>query len=493
MRYIVSLSLLLLMLTPFTAFADQKQDTEAILDEIGVYADKDPSVLAGAVFALGDAYVRENEVDKALALYEKALNVIPDNENLLNRAGNLYNQKAQYDKVAAIYEKLTKIKPENSWYFQMLSNAYRMSGKKDEAGSIWKKLLEKKPNDPNIAMQAANFYTNVDDLDNAILMAQKAVQLSPKNIGYLQNLAGLYERAKDFDKAERAFTEVGRMAKDQWLKDWANREIVNIYQKQNRLDELESNLEARIKDNPDDITLLKELGELYSRKNETEKALGVYGKAAKISVNDRDVNNRLVDLYESTQQFEKAAGRLQKIIDATPNDPYLLERLANLYSKADKKEEARKTWQDLVSKVTTDAALYSRYAEALYRWKDLDAAVAQLKKAQSMDPANLTYTLRMASIFIDAKKIEEAKVALGKVSLEAKEGWMKQEAKRRLAEVANMKPLATELAPPKAIAPSHVVREETKPVAEKVKPAVKKPAPKKEQPKKKKRGWWFGR
>jgi len=156
-----------MLIAACSVFADQKQDKEAILNESSVYADKDPSVLSGAIFSMGDAYSRENKIDEAIALYEKSLNILSNDENILNRVGNLYIQKANYDKATTVYKKLADLKPDNTWYFQMLSNSLNMAGKKDEAGTIWEGLIAKKGDDANVLAQAAIFYSNVNDTEKA--------------------------------------------------------------------------------------------------------------------------------------------------------------------------------------------------------------------------------------------------------------------------------------------------------------------------------------
>jgi tetratricopeptide (TPR) repeat protein len=471
-------------------FADQKQDKEAILDEISIYSDKDPAILTGVIFSMADAYQRENKIDEAIALYEKALNIFPNDENILNRVANLYTQKTNYDKAIAVYKKLTDLKPENMWYFQMLSNSFNTAGKKEDAAGVWEGLVAKKGDDANVVTQAANFYSNSNDMEKAIVLAEKAVKLDANNVGYMQNLASFYNRAEKFDRAEETYKKIISMAKDQWLKDWANGEILSIYQRQNKLDELAGRLEAELAKNPNDVGLLKMLGELYARKGENDKTISMYEKIVSISPEDRNMNNRLIDLYESTGKFNEAAGQVEKLIKIAPNEPYLFERLANLYERAGRKEEARKAWDTVVSKVATDAGLYLRHGEVLYRWGDLNGALTQLKKAQEMDMRNLSYTLRSATMLIESGKIEEAKVVLGKLSVEAKDDWIKSEVKRRLDEIANMQAAALKET---AVKPAVSEGPMPEPLVVEVKPGEKEEAAKVATPEKKKKRGWFGR
>ena len=156
MRKAIFIILAIALIATGIVFADQKQDKEAILDELSIYSDKDPSVLSGAIFSMGDAYGRENKIDEAIALYEKSLNILSNDENILNRIGNLYIQKANYDKATAIYKKLADLKPDNTWYLQMLSNSLNMAGKKEDAAGVWEGLIAKKGEDANVQIGRAS-------------------------------------------------------------------------------------------------------------------------------------------------------------------------------------------------------------------------------------------------------------------------------------------------------------------------------------------------
>lgn len=338
--FIILIAMLLSGVIP--AFAAQKEDIKSILQEIESYAEGDPSIIAGAVFSLADAYVRQKKTTEAIAVYEKALGVIPDSEELLNRLGNLYNQTSAYEKAVPVYEKLTKIRPGNTWYFQMLSVSYNMSGQKDKASAIWKELVSKNPNNTEIMAQAVDFYSSAKDLASAIPLMEKVVQLDPKNVRYAQKLAVLYAQTEEFDKAEEAYKKILTMAENEWLKDWANAEITNIYQKQGRLDELEAIFKSELKS----VSHYYRLGELYIRKGENEKALDVFEKAHVMCPDCRNVNDRLVDLYQALDIFDKAVTQLEKMIEIAPDD----------------------------------LSLYLKYGEALRRQGNIDDAVIQFKK-----------------------------------------------------------------------------------------------------------------
>jgi len=146
-----------ILMLPFPAFAVEKQDKDAILQEISAFIDKAPNTIRPIIFSIADEYARANKIDEAIALYEKALKILPSSEDLLGRLANLYNRKKDYLKSADIYKKMIELKPENIWYYNVLSDTYKSAKLDDKAAALWEDLM-KKSNNPDIFMQAAKFF-----------------------------------------------------------------------------------------------------------------------------------------------------------------------------------------------------------------------------------------------------------------------------------------------------------------------------------------------
>ncbi|MBU1934399.1 tetratricopeptide repeat protein [Patescibacteria group bacterium] len=478
-KYVVLVVFVAVMLMTLSAFAVDKASKDAILTELSALIDKNPDILRSVVYSVGDEYARENKTDEAVALYEKALKILPDNEDFLNRLGNLYNQKAEYVKAVEVYKKMIELNPGNTWYFNMLSDTYRNAGDKDKAAGVWEDLLQKTKN-ADVFVQAANFYSSENNMDKAIEAMKKAIGLAPDNVGYLQNLESFYVRAEKFAEAEDVCKKVLDSYKEQWSKNWANSELINIYQRQDKLEDLAVKFEKDLTAAPKEPDQYKKLADLYQRSDHRDKAIAVYEKAATAGVNDREMDNRLMDLYEWSEKFDEAEAQIDKIISAAPEESYLYERRANLLVRAGKQDEAKKAWKEFLAKIPNDAGLFSRYGDRLNEWGDADGAIEQYKKAQSLDPKNTWYSIRAADILIMNKRLKEAKVELKAVIAKATDDWTRQEVERRVSDIdARLKAVPAQ-------APETVVSEVKQAPEPKTEP---KPEP---QPKKKKRGW-FGR
>jgi|GEM_PF-1032213 len=476
------------------AFAIEKSSKDALLEELSIMIDKNPDIIRTFVYSISNEYERVNNLEKAIAVFEEALQILPDNEDFLNRLGDLYNRKGDTAKVIEIYKKMTSLRPDNLWYYQRLSEAYRNLNDKTSASKVWEELLKKSKNG-DVFMQAANFYSSEGEMDKAIEAGKKAVELSPDNQGYLQNLESIYIRAERFSDAEAICKKMLAPGsnKEQWVKDWANSELINIYQRQNRLSELEENFKVELTNAPKELSNYKRLAEVYLRGDKRDDAIGVYEKAIAVGVADRDINNRLLDLYEWTGKFDKAETLLAQMISGAPGDNYLYERLANIQGRAGKKDAAKTTWQKFLEKMQNDAGAYSRYGDRLNEWGEIDAAIAAYKKAQEIDNKNMWYTMRIVDMLTAKERFGEAIKELNVIIEKSGDEWLKEDAKRRLSDLetrlknAQLSGRATEGV---GIAPQGQMPE---PLVVEIKPGEKEESAKVIQPEKKKKRRWLGR
>lgn len=116
---------------------------------------KDPKNL-NAWISLGNDYYDTEQSQKAINAYGKALEIEPNNPNVLTDQGVMYRKIGWYDKALANFELAIKINPR---HLQGLYNAgivYEVDLKQPEkAIPYWKKFLEIDSNSPT-ALQIKN-------------------------------------------------------------------------------------------------------------------------------------------------------------------------------------------------------------------------------------------------------------------------------------------------------------------------------------------------
>ncbi len=102
---------------------------------------------ARRVFNAGVAEVRANNVDGAIARFEKAIELDPSLEQAYSVVGQLYNTKGENDKAIASAEKLLALVPNSPEAHSVLYEAYRAKGDKEKAAISWAVLKEADPKD----------------------------------------------------------------------------------------------------------------------------------------------------------------------------------------------------------------------------------------------------------------------------------------------------------------------------------------------------------
>lgn len=118
---------------------------EAALGEL-IAADPTPGT-ARRVFNAGVAAVRANDVDGAVAHFEKAIELDEELLQAYSVLGQLYNSTGQHDVAIARANKLLEVAPGSPEAHSVLYEAYRATGDEEKAAVSWAVLKEANPKD----------------------------------------------------------------------------------------------------------------------------------------------------------------------------------------------------------------------------------------------------------------------------------------------------------------------------------------------------------
>lgn len=112
---------------------------------------QDPKNL-NAWISLGNDYFDTDQAQKAIHAYGKALEIKPDNPNILTDQGVMFRKVGWFDKAAANFEKAQKLDPKHLQSLYNLGIVYTLDLKQpDKAKAVWAKYLQMDPNSPNAA------------------------------------------------------------------------------------------------------------------------------------------------------------------------------------------------------------------------------------------------------------------------------------------------------------------------------------------------------
>ncbi len=98
-----------------------------------------------AFFGVGLEMEKKGELDRALALYEKALSLNPNNPRYVAQMANVTARKGDPDKALAMYEDLAKTYPRDSAFHFHRGRMFALMGRGEEAVRAFEKALELAP------------------------------------------------------------------------------------------------------------------------------------------------------------------------------------------------------------------------------------------------------------------------------------------------------------------------------------------------------------
>ena len=159
--------------------------------------------------ALGNAYFKNLELDKAERMYLSAIKVDPEFMGTYHQLGRLYVQKSQWDN-ALFYLNRALSQANIIDPIQLLNwvaYCHYRKGDMPKAEKAWLKALDIHDSD-QIRLNLALVYKEARQWDLARTSLLKALELNPKLLGAHFALGEIYYRSKQMGMARKHFTEV---------------------------------------------------------------------------------------------------------------------------------------------------------------------------------------------------------------------------------------------------------------------------------------------
>ena len=215
------------------------------------------------------------------------------------------------------------------------ANAASREGRKDDAIANLDRSLELEPDNLERRSDRAFMLHHKGEHDKAIADFDKLLAADPTKsfATYFRGLSYLAkgDYGRGFDDMHSAIQLDPKRA---WFYYWRAQENAKLKKNDVALADLDKSLELEA---DDDAYLLR--AELYTRKNEVEKAIADLTRAAEVNPTyPVPISNRAL-LYEQTKQYDLAFADYDKLISLRPDDTYYRERKAALLDKLAREPE----------------------------------------------------------------------------------------------------------------------------------------------------------
>ena len=311
-------------------------------------------------FALGAAYEQLKDIKKAIAAYQRAVDMDPENldaERSLGKALLADNQLAESLKQ---FEQLIAADPEDTEALDRISEIQRREGKYSEALVTIRKAREKDPNSLEAGYNEGLLLDVLGRYDEAVAVYQKMADLT--------------------EHANGAYTQ----------EEKANRSV-----------------------------FLARLGSVYHEQNKTPEAIATYQKIVDLGGEfAKQGYQGEVDTYRDAKMFDEATAVCRKAVAANPDDRDLKLLLAWQLADTGKLDEGLALANGLLTGKPGDREVYLQISQIQLRlkhWKEAEDALAKVEPfaIKKEDKANLFF--QKGALAEREKKYDQAEQFFHKV------------------------------------------------------------------------------
>lgn len=375
----------------FKLYQTLKQPDKAF-EEIEKLANKYP-MNARYRLLMGDLHLENEETEKALACYQQAHEIDPDDPRYIVSMANYYDQTG--DKEAAEQEIRDALVNEKldvetkvgilSRYIQRLQQTQQDF---DKANSLFQTLLDQHPEDTELKLMYGSLLMAQQKEEEAKFQFQLVTEMDPSNEGAWQQLLNISLKGEDIPEVIRICTRCKELFPE--APEYYFYLGIGYYMQEKYQKSLDTYY-AGLKIIPEGNGVVKsnfygQIGDLYYQMEKMDEAYKAYDEALKYNENNAPVlNNYSYFLTLDKKDLKKAERMAAQCIKLEPDNATYLDTYAWVFFVQGNYTLAKIYIENALSKDKTNSAeLVDHYGDILYMSGEKDKALEQWKKAKEM-------------------------------------------------------------------------------------------------------------
>ncbi|MBD3194706.1 MAG: tetratricopeptide repeat protein [Candidatus Lokiarchaeota archaeon] len=153
----------------------------------------------------GKSFHEREQYNQAINTFKKALNLDPDNKDILIRIGLSYRLKKEYDSAIEWYEKALEIDPDDVLALNNIGYAYECKEEIEKAIKMFEKALQIEPSYELALLNLLKLFKEREEPNKAIEILKNALEVDPVNPENLIDLGLLYNEIEEFELSIREY------------------------------------------------------------------------------------------------------------------------------------------------------------------------------------------------------------------------------------------------------------------------------------------------
>ncbi len=269
----------------------------------------------------------ENDIDGyiikpfvALTLEEK-INSILERKNfptefdkLIQKGVDLKNQE-EHEKAIETFEKALELTPKSARVRQLIGETYKKMGNIKKAEDTFQEAVSINPQYIKVHQSLGDLYQEVGDKEKALVALEKAIKISPNNSKRQTTIGKIYLENGDVEQAEKAFEKaVGVEPNNPNVKT----NIGEIFLKRGYAEKAAAVFKDSLNQKKD-LHVYNRLGIALRRKGKANEAIKEYYRALKLDQNNEGLHYNIGRAYIEANNKPKAVHHFKKALGINPS------------------------------------------------------------------------------------------------------------------------------------------------------------------------------
>ena len=336
------------------------------------------ALIAFLIFSSGEIHAQWNLFKKDKRSGEKSV----ETESYFIEAEKYFILE-DYSKALVLFQKALEIEPDNSAIHYKLAETFFKSEDYDTAINHIKEALELEQNNKFYYLLAAEIYTKKNDYTEAANIYEELLTNIPGTEEYLFDLANIYiyqEKYKEaLDTYQKAEQAVG-------LNEHTSYQIQRLYLRLNDLESAIAEAKKLIESLPGEPKYLLSLADILVSNNREQEAIPYLEEALELDPNNGKARLLLANVYKKTSDIEQSRENL-KLAFENPNVDINIkvQVLINDYMQQFPDKDLELIAKDLADRLLEahpeDGMSYAIYGDLYFRLNQLENAKIKYLKA----------------------------------------------------------------------------------------------------------------
>ena len=242
-------------------------------------------------------------------LWSDVLSSTPDSSTALNNLGVVLADKGEKKKAVALFERAIQVEPRYGKSYNNLGEMYLQERRNEEAVELFQRAIAIDARFAEAYGNLCRFYINAGKYDEAFAACRRAIELSP-DLAVAHNVIGvLYFRVGRMDEAARSFEKAIAIDPD-YVTPYNN--IATLYFQMGQRQEAVALLEKVMDIDPRSAETHNNLGAMKAVLGQRREAIELFKKAIEIDPTYADAYGNLSVAYFQEGEAETAAAYRDK-------------------------------------------------------------------------------------------------------------------------------------------------------------------------------------